>query len=538
MPPAPFAAPPSGPRRAAPHRCALGCALALGCAFAPAAFAAPGNFLPVGDPLEAELRVLDLYAPSPAAGRLALPHLHGRPLRMFEVMAAGPPVGTRGARGIAIARLERALRRDATETFASDAVPRSTPRWLQYGWPGGERVEVSAGLEGENTWTDAEGEDRSTLADGSGLQLRGSLQAGHWLAHTHLFFGQLAGVNTFSDPLVANSDFAVSTEDSWLAYDQGPAWSLQLGRSRWHWGPGEEGSMLMSKTSAPLSGMMLHMRIEALRGDAYIFNATTNAAEHEQLAAHRLEWQPHDGVRVGLAEAARYHSSGWQVLYAAGVLPYSIVQRLLDQDSADTTGDQRNNVLIAIDAAVRVADGSRLYGEVVIDDLHTESTTVPNKLGWQLGLDGAGDIRGTRVTWNAEYTRTSRYLYTSFYGREFEAQDLPIGYPTGPDAERFRARVSWDPNVDWQVSTIATRTVKGENDLDEGFFPGNPVEPAFEFEGTPETTRALEGALRWWPASGVDLSLRAGREWVTNAAHAEGVSREAWRGALAVRLTR
>jgi hypothetical protein len=80
--------------------------------------------------------------------------------------------------------------------------------------------------------------------------------------------------------------------------------------------------------------------------------------------------------------------------------------------------------------------------------------------------------------------------------------------------------------------------VKGENDLDEGFFPGDPVPPVFEFEGTPETTRALEGALRWWPASGVDLSLRAGREWVSNAGHAEGLSRDAWRGTLAVRLTR
>lgn len=513
-------------------------ALAFAAALALPARAVPRQFLPVGDPLEAELRVLDLYAPSPAAGRLALPSLHSRPLRLFELMGAGAYVAPHGARGIALARLERALQRDATPAFASDAAPRSTPRLLQLAYPGEQRAELSVGLEGEAAWTDAEGEDRSRLADGSGAHVRATFQVDRWIGHAHAWLGQLRDVTAFSDALVAGTDFAASTEDSWLAYDGGTAWSLQLGRSRWHWGPGEEGSLLLSKTSAPLSGMMLHVRIEPLRADATIFNATTAPGLGEQLAAHRLEWQPRDGLRVGIAEAARYRASGWQGLYASGLVPYSVAQRLLDQDGADSTGDLRNNVLVALDAAVRIADGSRAYGELLVDDLHAKSGDFPNKLAWQLGWDGAGEIRGTRLTWNAEYTRLSRFVYTSYFGRSFTAQDRPLGFPTGPDAARFRVRASWDPDADWQFTVIASRTERGESGLGSAFVPGSPVPDVLEFAGVPETTRALEGAVRWWPASGVDCTLRAGREWRTNDGHVAGLSRAAWRGALALRLVR
>lgn len=511
---------------------------ALATALALPAHAAPGQYLPVGDPLEAELRVLDLYAPSPAAGRLALPSLHSRPLRLFELMAGGPAAAPRGARGIAVARLERALQRDATAAFASGDAPRSTPRVLQLAYPGEQRVEFSAGLEGEASWTDAAGEDRSALADGSGAHLRVTFQVDRWIGHAHAWLGQLRDVTAFSDALVADTDLAASTEDSWLAYDGGPAWSLQVGRSRWHWGPGEEGSLLLSKTSAPLSGMMLHLRIAPLRADATIFNATVAPGLGEQLAAHRLEWQPWDGVRLGIAEAARYHASGWQGVYASGLIPYSVAQRLLNQDAPGGGEELRNNVMVALDASVRIADGSRAYGELLVDDLHAKSADFPNKLAWQLGWDGAGEIRGTRLTWNAEYTRLSRFVYTSYFGRAFTAQDRPLGFPAGPDAARFRVRAGWDPNADWQVGVIASRTERGEGGLASAFVPGTPVPGIFDFEGTAETARVLEGSVRWWPASGVDCSVRAGREWRDNAGHVAGLARAAWRGALALRLTR
>lgn len=128
--------------------------LALAAALAPPAHGAPGEYLPVGDPLEAELRVLDLYAQAPGEARLALPGLHSRPLRRFELAGPAPAAQRPGARGIALARLARALHRDIPGAFEGPAPHGATPRLLQLAYPDGQRLEVSAGIEGEALWTD------------------------------------------------------------------------------------------------------------------------------------------------------------------------------------------------------------------------------------------------------------------------------------------------------------------------------------------------------------------------------------------------
>jgi hypothetical protein len=132
-------------------------------------------------------------------------------------------------------------------------------------------------------------------------------------------------------------------------------------------------------------------------------------------------------------------------------------------------------------------------------------------------------MRGfTRLTWNTEYTWISRYVYTSYYGRDYVAQALPIGYPTGPDSSRLHVRVTWDPRVAWQCTGLASRTWEGENDLDEPFVPGLPLPPVGELEGVAQVTDAFAGVARWWPASGVDLSLSLGWQRSEGARHVTG----------------
>ena len=281
----------------------------------------------------------------------------------------------------------------------------------------------------------------------------------------------------------------------------------------------------------------IHARLAALHADGFVLHATTDPGRGEQLAAHRLEWQPLSGLRLGLSEAARYRSAGWQGVYLASVIPFSLAQRLLQQDG-DTAGVNRNNVELAFDAAWRLAEGTRVYGEVLLDDLHAKSGNFPNKYGWQLGMDGAWTQGFTRLTWNTEYTWISRYVYTSFFGRAFTAQALPLGFPTGPDARRLRARLSWDPRVDWQFTGIATRTWKGENELDEPYLPGTPLPDVATLEGVPELIEDVTGIMRWWPASGVDLSLALGWQRRDDAGHVRGAELRGTHAAFAFRLVR
>src|SRR5262249_38237401 len=149
-------------------------------------------------------------------------------------------------------------------------------------------------------------------------------------------------------------------------------WAASLGRQRWHWGPGEEGSLVLSGSSAAFNAVAVRLRIEPFRADGMILNGTLRSAAGEQLAAHRLEWQPSDGLRLGLSEAARYRASSWQPLYLAGVLPYAMVQTLMASDEPDSQVALHNNVIAGVDAAWRIAPGTRIYGELLLDDVHTD----------------------------------------------------------------------------------------------------------------------------------------------------------------------
>jgi hypothetical protein len=287
-----------------------------------------------------------------------------------------------------------------------------------------------------------------------------------------------------------------------------------------------------------MTGLSVEGGVTAWRVHGIVLNATLGASAGEQLAAHRIEWQPRDDLRLGVTETARYQSSSWQPLYAVGVIPYVLVQRLLDQDEPDSAGTHRNNVMLAFDARWRFVPGAAVYGEFLVDDLHAETADNPDKLGMQLGLEGARAVAGGRLSGGLEYTRLWRYVYTSFFGREYSIQGEPLGFPTGPDSRRIRARAAWDPNADWQVFVRAAKTDKGENDMGEPFVPGSPKPDPSTFEGVVERALALEAGLRWWPASGVDLAVTAGHERIDDAGHVDGAERSGFRGAIAVRLVR
>ena len=56
--------------------------------------------------------------------------------------------------------------------------------------------------------------------------------------------------------------------------------------------------------------------------------------------------------------------------------------------------------------------------------------------------------------------------------------------------------------------------------------------------GVVESTRHFEVGFRYWPASGIDVRLAAGSDWVRNVDHVEGADRTEPFATLGVRLTR
>jgi hypothetical protein len=498
--------------------------------------AAPGEYLPVGDPLEDELRVLDLMGSRPLRDRLLLPHLGLRPLQRLEIEGRGPRLDSLDvSRRISVARLERALGRDAAPWFEPDSTWPSTPRLFVGAGSADQRLELSGAAEG----TAVVDTDGTRFPTGTGLHARIGVQVDRWLFFSHVLFGQVEHGRAFADPFFARTNLIAYTDETYIGYTGAEGrWAMEFGRSRWNWGPGEEATLLLSRTSAPITALSYQVHLTSLHLDGAALSATLGESAGEQLAAHRLEWQPLEVLRLGLTETARYHAASWQPLYAIGAIPYILVQRLLVQDEPDSTGALRNNIMLGADATWRVAEGTRVYGELLVDDLHIRASTNPNKFGWQLGWEGVGDIGATRVTWGGEYTRLSRFVYTSFFGRSYEAQGMPLGFPTGPDARRIALRAGWDLGVDWQLIARAARTDKGENTLAEPFVPGSPQVRVGTFEGVVEQTRDIEAGLRWWPASGVDLRVLGGYRWIANQDHVTGRSAEHVQVTIEARLAR
>ncbi|HEY6867929.1 MAG TPA: hypothetical protein VI792_11770, partial [Candidatus Eisenbacteria bacterium] len=164
--------------------------------------ASPDAFLPVRDPLQDELRILDTTDPGPGPGRIVLPHLNTLPLQWRELEGAGPPAdSTDPARAISLARIERALGRYAMPGFAPHPAYRSTPFTWQAS-AASQALDLSLGLEGRGEVDRVE----SRYTSGSGAQARLAASVGGWLVYTHLLVGQVDQARTFADPLIPNSD--------------------------------------------------------------------------------------------------------------------------------------------------------------------------------------------------------------------------------------------------------------------------------------------------------------------------------------------
>src|SRR5262249_768598 len=160
------------------------------------------------------------------------------------------------------------------------------------------RAELSLGFEGAYDASREDGDTQTQWRDGSGLHLRAGAQVDRWLAFAHIAFGQLKNANEFTDVLLSSTDLAAQTDEAYLTYSAGSHWSVTMGRQRFAWGPGEQGSLPVSTTSAPLTALYLHARIAALRADGFSINATTDPGTGEQFAAHRIEWQPLSQLRL------------------------------------------------------------------------------------------------------------------------------------------------------------------------------------------------------------------------------------------------
>ena len=448
-----------------------------------------------------------------------------------------------GAGGVSATRIEREFAEELSLQGTSNGAALPVPVTPAIDTSLGEarlRIRPYAWFEG--IWR---GGEAATWGDRARVGIAGVLHVTPHLTIDHDFFaGQVEDGRRFGDALVNHTDFLLMVESAGLTYAR-PKGFLRLGRYSHAWGPGRSTNLLVAPTSQPFDQFEWGLPLGNLRFRALV--GRLDPSREKNVALHRLEWSPHPRWLLSVSEGAIFHGSTLDPLYLLGIVPYSIMDRVEAQD-AFRTGDAasvRNNVLAQADLLVRFRKDSIVWAEVLIDDVGTESSDHPTRLGFLLGAETE---LGSRAEWNfgVELAKVYNYVYSVYYDdSDWSHQARPLGFHPGPDAESASAFLGLRPSVNWEVGLDLAVQRRGEGRIGRPWEPLSDPDPegssptsASTLSGTVE--RRLSGALSltFAPSAALRVELRGTRTGIEDLANQAGVSGDDDRVDLAVRWHR
>jgi len=356
-----------------------------------------------------------------------------------------------------------------------------------------------------------------------------SLQLGSsFAAYEEIGVTRIRSQRIFIDAIAAHSDLETAVLRAEITARAGVL-TAALGYDTFQWGPGRRGTLLLSDAAGPM-GFLTHAARLGGRVTATALTGQLSRAEQRYLAAHRIEADFGRALTVGLGEAVRYRSAGVDPLYALGILPYAIVERIQIRDaSTDSVRSlERANIMASMDAVWRPTRDVSFTGEVLVDDFTTENRDMPDRFAWQVGArsDRPFGVRAIRLL--GEYTRVRNFTYSVDYGANFIHRGRPLGFVLGPDVENLFTEAVFDVNRDWQLRWSGDFTNRGEGRLGVAWEEGTGPVDNSGLTGIVERRREVFGDARWMPRDNVDLSIGAGYRRVDNENNVSGRDRTAW----------
>ncbi len=504
------------------------CALVAGALGVRAASAQPAEFLPSGHALYEEVEALA------ARGLLPSYPIHTRPLVRADLARA--LIDARG-RDSAIEsdlhyqRLARELAREFGDLGAAGAPSETGPLLDVGGREQRFRIAVAGHTRGDY---DERRAIHWRLRDESSVAARMSLQLWPGFgAYEELGVTRIRGQREFIDAIAQHTDLEATVLRGELT-GRVKGLSAALGYDSFRWGPGRRGTLLLSDAAGPMSFLLLQ---GSARGDkvgvtASALNAVISAADHRYLAAHRIEIEVAPRWSLGLCEAARYSSDGLDPLYAVGLLPYTVIERIRIREASNDSlrALERANVMASADLSFRATHGLTLYGELLVDDFATKSSSMPNRIGYQAGFRSDRPWGAHAVHFLGEYTRVRNYTYSVYYGEDYIYRGRPLGYALGPDVENVFLESAFDITRDWQLRWSGDFTNHGEGRLGVPWLPSQGAVSTVGLSGVVEERREVWGDARWMPRDNVDVSVGAGFRRVRNDGNITGADANAWLG--------
>lgn len=493
--------------------------------------AEPAEFLPVRSAAYEEIEVLA------SRGFLDSLRIYTRPLVRIDVAHAllrARRLHPEVERNLNYRRLEREFARELTDLGSPPDRPETGPLG---DWRGSDvrfRLQSAAHVRGDydEKRQAAHFRFRDETAVSTRMDLQISPAFGEFM---ELGITRIRSQRNFIDPLAVRTDVELAPLHADLTGRFGSV-TAALGYDYFRWGPGRRGTLLLADAAGPMGFAWLQGNV-AGRVTGTAVSGILSSAEDRMFAAHRLELAATSWLNLGVAEAVRYTSSGIDLLYGLGAIPYTLVERIhFREASTDSVRAlQRSNSMASADAVIRVSPNLTLYGELLIDDFTTENKAMPDRFAWQAGFRSDRPMGAGMIHFLAEYARVRSFTYSVYYGENFTYRDRPLGYVLGPDVQDLWLEAGYDLSKDWQLRWSGDFVNKGEGRLGEAWTPAMGAVSS-GLSGVVEERREVWGDLRWLPRDNADLSGGLGYRSRDNVDHASGVTERVWLARLAAEL--
>ena len=241
---------------------------------------------------------------------------------------------------------------------------------------------------------------------------------------------------------------AISDNVSFLPDNIGISdFSLQVGRDYINWGPGYQGSLILSDNSPAFDMLKYSGTIDLndsgesmakINFTKFFSLLDSLEGENRYFSGQRLEYKPFDVLTLGLSETAiiSQESSLLFLNPLPFIPPYYLtrwIADLLDQPS-------EINSYVGVDMELNFHPGIKLYGEWMADDfiLTPKTNPYPNRTGFLAGVYFADPLDTGNTDFRIEYTHINNYVYFPTHPwQDYLYQGEYIGNPLGPDADQL-----------------------------------------------------------------------------------------------------
>ncbi|MHC2995258.1 MAG: hypothetical protein IBV53_07150 [Candidatus Atribacteria bacterium] len=224
-----------------------------------------------------------------------------------------------------------------------------------------------------------------------------------------------------------------------------PALDLLLGRDYMRWGPGYQGSLILSDNSSAFDMLKYSGTIDLNDfGEGYgkinftkFFSLLDPLDEQNRyLLGQRLEFKPIPILTLGLSETAII-SQDSSILFF-NPLPF-IPPYYATWWIANMFDPQEVNCNVALDAEINLTQKIKLYGELMADDIiFFPEELFPSRIGFLTGAYFADPLGSGNTDFRIEYTHINNYVYFPAHSwQDYLYQGEYIGHPLGPDADQL-----------------------------------------------------------------------------------------------------